>query len=79
MVYKKPKKNREKKLKILEVCYTSLANITKKVQEKRDKHAPLLQRLIDKKKKTQGGWSMAGSATLSRQGECPLAAILRTR
>ena len=29
-----------------------------------------------KKKKTQGGWSMAGSATLSRQGECPLAAIV---
>ena len=48
MVYKKPKTNSEKKLKILEVCYTSLANITRKEQEKRDKYAPLLQRLIDK-------------------------------
>ena len=48
MVYKKPTENREIKLKILEVCYTSLANIAKKEQEKRDKYAPLLQRLIDK-------------------------------
>ena len=30
----------------------------------------------EEKKKTQGGWSMAGSATLSRQGECPLAAMV---
>jgi hypothetical protein len=48
MVYKKPTNNSEKKLKTLEVCYTSLASITKKEQEKRDKYAPLLQRLIVK-------------------------------
>ena len=48
ITYKKPTEDKEKKLKILEVCYTSLANIAKKEQEKRDKYAPLLQRLIDK-------------------------------
>jgi hypothetical protein len=48
IIYKKLTEDREKKLKILEVCYTSLANIAKKEQEKRDKYAPLLQRLIDK-------------------------------
>ena len=47
--YKKPTRNKEKKLKIQELCYTSLPNnINKREQEKRDKYAPLLQRLKDK-------------------------------
>jgi len=41
LVYKTPTTASQKKLKILEVCYDSLANIEKREAEKTDKYAPL--------------------------------------
>ena len=41
LVYKTPTTALQKKLKILEVCYTSLANIEKREVERTDKYAPL--------------------------------------
>jgi hypothetical protein len=46
LIYKTPATVSQKKLKILEVCYTSLANIEKREAEKADKYAPLLERLM---------------------------------
>ena len=46
LVYKTPTTASQKKLKILEVCYTSLANIVKREVEKTDKYTPILERLI---------------------------------
>eukprot|EP00242_Pyramimonas_sp_CCMP2087_P005440 CAMPEP_0198207558 /NCGR_PEP_ID=MMETSP1445-20131203/10995_1 /TAXON_ID=36898 /ORGANISM="Pyramimonas sp., Strain CCMP2087" /LENGTH=132 /DNA_ID=CAMNT_0043880635 /DNA_START=107 /DNA_END=505 /DNA_ORIENTATION=+ len=47
LVYTTPTTASQKKLKILEVCCTSLANIeARKAEKTSDKYAPLLERLI---------------------------------
>ena len=47
LIYKLPATASQRKIKILEVCYTSLANIEGRETEKTIKYAPLLERLIN--------------------------------
>jgi hypothetical protein len=46
LVYKTPTTASQKKLKILEICYTSISKIGQRKAEKEEKYAPLLERLI---------------------------------
>jgi hypothetical protein len=47
LVHKTPTTTKEKKLKILEICYTSLPKITQREKEKKVKYAPMLERLTE--------------------------------